>query len=234
MQDWIVLEAAGRSFGAAPNRVEVLKPTHLRIATGELTLIMGPSGSGKTTLLSILGLVLNPDRGRHLLAGEDVTGASEGRRCALRRAHVAFVFQQFNLLESLTARENVMTGLALAGVRGPAAHRRAGEVLERLGMAGRIDALPRDLSGGQKQRVGIARALAMPGRLLLADEPTAALDSTSGEAVMRILHALAREEDRAVVTVTHDARWTRMADRVVRIADGRIESEERTAHVAVA
>ncbi len=234
MNDLVVLEQVARSYGEGANRAQVLRPTDLRVRAGELALVMGPSGSGKTTLLSILGLVLAPDEGRQFLAGEELTGKSEAARSVLRRRHVAFVFQQFNLLESLSALENVMIGLDLGGLRGPAARRRALELLERLGMGARAHALPRDLSGGQKQRVGIARALALPGGLVLADEPTAALDSTSGEAVMGILSDLARREGRAVVTVTHDARWAGHADRVLHIADGRIEREERRTHVAVA
>lgn len=224
MESLVRLEGICRSFGRGENRAQVLGPVDLEIAPAELTIVMGPSGSGKTTLLSILGLVLAPSAGRLVLGGADVAAVPESARCTLRRRHVAFIFQQFNLIESLTAAENVMTGLALAGIEGAVARRRAGELLERLGMGARSAALPRELSGGQKQRVGIARALAMPGRLILADEPTAALDSASGEAVMALLADLATREGRAVVTVTHDPRWGKLARRVLTIEDGKIRS----------
>jgi len=226
MESLVRLRGITRWYGEGENRTRVLGPVDLDVAPGRLALVMGPSGSGKTTLLSILGLLLDPTDGRMWLAGEDLTGAGEGRRSRLRRRHVAFVFQQFNLLESLTAAENVMAGLALGDTDPDKARDEAIGMLERLGIADKADALPRELSGGQKQRVGIARALAMPGRLILADEPTAALDSASGESVMGLLADLARESGRAVVTVTHDPRWVGLADRVLHIEDGLLREVE--------
>mgnify|MGYP001564022657 CR=1 FL=1 len=228
----IALERVARTFRAGAASARVLGPVDLEVRTGELTLVMGPSGSGKSTLLSILGLLLTPTEGRVVLAGEDVSRLGERARGALRARHVAFVFQQFHLVRSLTAAENVQMALALGGLHGAAARRRARELLARVGLEGRADARPRDLSGGQMQRVGIARALALPGRLLLADEPTANLDSASGENVMSILGALAVEEDRAVVVVTHDVRWRTPGRRLLHLEDGRFTSPEESDHEA--
>ncbi len=214
------LRGVTRSFGSGETRARVLGPIDVDVRAGEVTLVTGPSGSGKTTLLSILGLLLAPTEGRIRLGGEDVSDASEARRTKLRRERVAFVFQQFNLVEALTAAENVQVALSFAGLR--ARREDAMALLERLGIAGKSDHLPRELSGGQKQRVGIARALAMPGRLVLADEPTAALDRSAGRSVMGALADLAEAEDRAVVVVTHDTRWSRLAGRRIEIEDGRI------------
>ncbi|MBI4613438.1 MAG: ABC transporter ATP-binding protein [Planctomycetes bacterium] len=221
------LEGVTKCYGDGARQACVLGPVDLEVASGEMTLVMGPSGSGKTTLLSILGLLLAPTEGRLSLAGEKVGDLPESRRAALRRRHVAFVFQHFNLLESLTACENVRVGLVHAGLSGRKADRRSREILGSLGLSGKEDSLPRELSGGEMQRVGIARAIAMPGRLVLADEPTAALDSVTGEAVMTTLADLARREERAIVAVTHDPRWPPLAHRVLAIRDGRITHEER-------
>ena len=228
---FVRLEGVTRSYGEGATHARVLGPIDLEIRTGELTLVMGPSGSGKTTLLSILGLLLAPTEGRMWLAGVESSGLPESRCAELRRRHVAFVFQQFHLIESLTAAENVRVALDLARDSTPG---RAEAILERLGMAGKARSLPRNLSGGQKQRVGIARALAMPGRLVLADEPTAALDSTSGESVMAALARLAEDEGRAVVAVTHDKRWAGLAHRTIEIQDGLVSREEvRTDALAI-
>ncbi len=223
-----VVEALGitRNLGTGAASRRALGPLDVAIRPGELVLVMGPSGSGKSTLVSILGLLSAATRGRVRLAGIETAGLSERVRCRLRREHVAFVFQHFNLIESLTAEENVRVGCELAGLAGQPARDRAADLLDRLGLGDRRRARPRELSGGQKQRVGIARALAMPGRLILADEPTAALDTESGAAVMGILARLAVEEGRAVLAVTHDPRWRPLATRVLHLHDGTITPTE--------
>jgi len=208
------------SSGAATARA--LDGVSLDVACGEVVLLMGPSGSGKTTLLSIMGCILRPTSGGVRLLGREVTGLSEKELPSLRRSHIGFVFQGFNLFPALTAGENVELAMGLKGIRGRAARRRSGELLERLGLGDKYEALPVDLSGGQKQRVAIARALAGEPEIILADEPTAALDSHSGRAVIETLHDLARERGRAVVIVTHDSRTLAFADRIVHIEDGKI------------
>lgn len=214
------LEGVTKCYGDGARQACVLGPVDLEVASGEMTLVMGPSGSGKTTLLSILGLLLAPTEGRLSLAGEKVGDLPESRRAALRRRHVAFVFQHFNLLESLTACENVRVGLVHAGLSGRKADRRSREILGSLGLSGKEDSLPRELSGGEMQRVGIARAIAMPGRLVLADEPTAALDSRRGRQVMELFREVAHGHGAGVIVVTHDQRALDVFDTIYEMEDG--------------
>ncbi len=213
-------------YGRAPNNLVVLDEVDLEIQAGKLTLLMGPSGSGKTTLLTILGLLRRPTRGRVEVGGRDLSNCSESDWTAVRRREVGFIFQNSNLLTALTAQENVQVVLDLQGQTQHAAASGAMGLLERVGLADRADHLPSELSGGQQQRVAIARALASPGSLVLADEPTASLDSRSAKTVMELLRSLADQDGRAVVVVTHDVRLKPMADDVVRIEDGRIVSRE--------
>jgi len=194
----------------------------LDVERGELMLLMGPSGSGKTTLLSIMGCILRPSSGVVRLDGRNVSSLDERELPNVRLQYVGFVFQGINLFPTLTASQNVELALHLKGVGRHEARRRAAERLDQVGLPDIADRYPADLSGGQKQRVAIARALAGEPRIILADEPTAALDSQNGLAVMRLLRDLARERDRAVVIVTHDSRLLEFADRIVRIEDGRI------------
>lgn len=205
--------------------VRALDGVDLQVAAGEVTLLMGPSGSGKTTLLSIMGCILRPSSGSVRIQGREVAGLSEAELPAVRLAHIGFIFQGFNLFPTLTAGENVELALDLTGQRGPAARQRAGELLEQVGLAEKSDSFPADLSGGQKQRVAIARALATQPDIILADEPTAALDSVSGRAVIEMMRRLAHEQGRAVVIVTHDNRTLEFADRIVHIEDGRVREE---------
>lgn len=220
------VEGLTKTYGQGETAVQVLHGIDLSLRAGELTLVMGPSGSGKTTLVSILGLLLRPTAGRVLVQGQDVTGLDERTLPLIRRQRVAFVFQAFNLFESLTAQENVEMGLQLAGAPARARRARAAELLAQVGLEDRGHHVPQDLSGGQKQRVSIARALGSPGRILLADEPTGALDSQNGARVMELLRRAA-DDGRAVVVVTHDPRLEALADRVVTIEDGLIQGDRR-------
>lgn len=226
-QEVLRVEGLTKTYGQGETAVQVLHGIDLSFRAGELTLVMGPSGSGKTTLVSILGLLLRPTSGRVFVQGQDVTDLDERTLPWIRRQRVAFVFQAFNLFESLTARENVELGLQLAGVPARARRQRAAELLAQVGLADRAHHLPQDLSGGQKQRVSIARALGSPGRILLADEPTGALDSRNGQRVMELLRRAA-DDGRAVVVVTHDPRLEALADRVLTIEDGRLHGDRPT------
>jgi putative ABC transport system ATP-binding protein len=206
--------------------LRALSDVSLEIHAGQLTLLMGPSGSGKTTLLSILGCILRASGGRLELLGEEVSALPEKELPRVRREAIGFVFQGFNLFPALTAAENVALGLDVRGVGGEPARKRAEGLLVEVGLRDRRHALPADLSGGQKQRVAIARALAGNPPIVLADEPTAALDSTSGRAVIELLQRLAREHRRAVVMVTHDPRVLSYGDRILHLEDGRLSREE--------
>ena len=209
-----------------------LSNVDLEIHAGELTLLMGPSGSGKTTLLSILGCILRATNGSLEVLGESVENLPETELPRIRRAAIGFVFQGFNLFPALTTVENVALALDVRGVRRREAETRAAELIREVGLTDKGKSYPADLSGGQKQRVAIARALAGDPPIILADEPTAALDSTSGKNVIELLRRLAHEHGRAVVMVTHDPRVLSYGDRIIHLEDGRIESEERGAENA--
>jgi len=209
-----------KHFTEGRESVAVLKGIDFAVERGEIVSLEGPSGSGKTTFLSILGCILTPTKGDVTIDG--VT-ANAKRLNEIRKRSLGFVFQQFNLFPSLTAVENVEYALNVKGVGGSAARIEADRVIEAVGLADRKRYLPRDLSGGQKQRVAIARALAGSAPILLADEPTANLDSTAGTQVLEMFRALAKKENRALVIVTHDPKVRSIADRVVKIHDGVIE-----------
>jgi putative ABC transport system ATP-binding protein len=223
-----VLEASDVSKEFREGRgdvVPVLKGVSLSLSRGEIVSLEGPSGSGKTTLLSILGCILTPSSGRVVVEGEEADPARPARLPEIRKKSIGFVFQQFNLFPSLTALENVEYALNIKGQKGAAARREAERVLEAVGLSDRLDFLPRDLSGGQKQRIAVARALAGKSPILLADEPTANLDSQIGGQVLEMFRALAKKEDRALLIVTHDPRVRAVADRVLSIRDGAISTE---------
>lgn len=218
-----------KTYGAGETAVNALKSIDLDVHEGELLLLLGASGSGKTTLVSIMGCILSASAGSCKIRGRETVGLSQRKLPQIRLENIGFIFQGFNLFPALTARENVEIALDLKGVRGAAARRKSAELLERVGLGEKLKSHPADLSGGQKQRVAIARALAGEPHIILADEPTAALDSLSGKLIMDLLQELAREKNRAVVVVTHDNRIFDYADRIVEIEDGRIKGDAETA-----
>ena len=224
----IAVRGVEKTFEEGAAAVRALDGVDLEVQSGEVMLLMGPSGSGKTTLLSIMGCILRPSAGSVRIHGREITTLGERELPRVRLEHIGFVFQGFNLFPTLTALENVELSLDLRGIRGREAGRRAQELLELVGLREKLDAYPADLSGGQKQRVAIARALAGDPQIILADEPTAALDSVSGRTVIELLRTLAHERGRAVVLVTHDNRILEYADRIVHIEDGRIISDPST------
>jgi putative ABC transport system ATP-binding protein len=208
--------------GAAAARA--LDGVDLDVHAGEVMLLMGPSGSGKTTLISIMGCILRASSGSVRINGQEITRLKEKHLPQVRLRNIGFVFQGFNLFPTLTASENVEIGLDLKGVRARERKAHARVLMDSVGLSDKYNAFPADLSGGQKQRVAIARALAGDPTIILADEPTAALDSVTGRVVMDMLRKLAKERGRAVVVVSHDGRVMEYADRVVHIEDGRISN----------
>jgi putative ABC transport system ATP-binding protein len=211
-----------KTFDEGAERVDVLKGVSLDLAAGEVVSLEGPSGSGKTTLLSILGCILSPTSGEVSVDGSAVDARDESALRAVRRRKIGFVFQQYNLFPALSALENVEYALNVKGRGGSAAREEAKRVLERVGLGDRLHFLPRDLSGGQKQRVAIARALAGSPPVILADEPTANLDTVVGQEVLELFRGLAKGEGKGLLVVTHDPKVRTIADRVVGIRDGRL------------
>jgi len=223
----VVLSMGGvtKVFGSGERAVIALDDVSLEARAGEVVLVMGPSGSGKTTLLTIAGALLRPTRGTVWLCGANVTEMDEGRLASIRREKVGFVYQNFNLLEALTALENVRLTATAGGSNGTVSGVGAREMLEMLGLGHRLNSLPKHLSDGEKQRVAIARALAKSPVLLLADEPTANLDAKRGHEVVQLLRQKALQINKAVVIVSHDHRIRDIADRVVWLEDGRLRAE---------
>ena len=215
-----------RDFGDGDSQLRVLHGIDLEVRTGELTLLVGPSGCGKTTLLSIICGLLEPTAGEIELFGIPRRELRGARLVEFRGRQIGFVFQQYNLLPSLTAAENAAVPLLIGGVPRTRAVARAEQVLATLGLADRTTHIPAHLSGGQQQRVAIARALVHEPRLLVCDEPTAALDAQSGRSIMQLLRQVALQTGRAVLIVTHDQRVYEFGDRVVTMSDGRIERVE--------
>jgi putative ABC transport system ATP-binding protein len=220
-QRHLELRNVSKTYGQGANQVHALCEVDLSVGAGSLVAVMGPSGSGKSTLLTIAGSLEDPSSGEVLVHGTDLTRLSRNGKAALRRRSVGFVFQDFNLLAGLTAAENVALPLELDGVPTRRAHREAITAMEALGLGHRASRFPDELSGGERQRVAIARAVVGERSLLLADEPSGALDSANGEAVMRMVLAACRSGVAAVV-VTHEAQLASWADRVVFLRDGRI------------
>jgi putative ABC transport system ATP-binding protein len=219
----LVLREIVKTYGSGAGAVEAVRGVSLSVARGEIVAIVGPSGSGKTTLLSIAGCLLRPTSGEVLILGDAVTGLGDARLAGFRLRHIGFVFQTFNLLPSLSARENVEIALNLAGLAGRPAHERAGQLLDRLELAPRARQRPPDLSGGEQQRLAVARALANQPDIILADEPTANLDSHAGHRVMELMRsAVEAGEAKGLVIVTHDTRILDLAHRVLRLEDGRL------------
>jgi putative ABC transport system ATP-binding protein len=212
-------------FGEGGAQVRALDGVDLVVAPGEMVAIMGPSGSGKSTLLHIVGALETPSAGTVAVAGRRYDGADDKTLTRLRRDHIGFVFQFFNLLGSLSAEENVLLPGLIARRTDAAVRRRAVELLELVGLADRASHTPAELSGGQQQRVSIARALLLEPELVLADEPTGNLDTRSGRDVLRVLRQLSRAEGRTILMVTHDPAAAAVADRVVFLRDGRVAGE---------
>ena len=224
----VQLEGAGRAFGHGHTEVIALHPTELAVGQGEFVAVMGPSGSGKTTLLSLVGGLDRPTSGRVSVDGQDLAKLNGGGLAILRRRTVGYVFQDLNLLRGLTAGENVSLPLELDGKPLRAAREAALSALESVGLRELSDRFPDDLSGGEQQRVAIARAIVGGRKVLLTDEPTGALDSMTGESVMRLLRMHCNDGGTAIL-VTHDAAHAAWADRVVFLRDGQIVDEARSA-----
>lgn len=218
----IEVAGLGKTYGSGATAFTALRDINMRVEPGEFIMLEGPSGSGKTTLLSILGCVLSPTVGAVKLFGEDVSGRRDSELPQLRLSYIGFVFQGHNLVASLSACENIMLVLQLRGWSIADARQEAKRLLEQVGLPGKAESKPSDLSGGQRQRVAVARALAGGPPLILADEPTAALDADNGLKVTEMLRQLAREQGRTVLIVTHDNRIFHLADRILHIEDGRM------------
>ncbi len=228
MSEFIV-EAKGvtKVLGRGAAQVQALKDINLSLRGGELTVLMGPSGSGKTTLLSVLGCMLTPTSGMVRVCGHATEGADAQVLAMLRRDHVGFIFQSYHLFPTLTAAENIRLALDIRGTHGEDARAKSRDALEKVGLAHKSASYPRELSGGEQQRVAIARAIVCNPSVILADEPTAVLDTSNGQAIMSILAAIAKDPAHGVLVVTHDSRMTSFADRVIHIEDGRLVRDER-------
>ncbi|HLK45428.1 MAG TPA: ABC transporter ATP-binding protein [Acidimicrobiales bacterium] len=216
-----------KTFGEGATAVHALRDVSLTVSPGELVAVMGPSGSGKTTLLTIAGGLEDPTSGEVFVAGQPLSNQSRNQKARMRRRSIGYVFQDYNLLAGLTAAENVALPLELDGTSQRASRELAEAALDAFGVIDKADKFPDELSGGERQRVAIARATVGDRRLLLADEPSGALDSLNAEAVMRAIHDACRQHEVAAVVVTHDAKLASWADRVVFIRDGKMADETR-------
>lgn len=223
-----------KSFGTGETSVTVLKGIDLDVHFGELLLLVGESGGGKTTLLSAIAGILDVDAGELEVLGAPLTAMSPGDRTQFRGRTMGFIYQQFNLLPTLTAAENVAVPLLIQNCRKTEALKRARVMLERVGLGDRTDFLPKNLSGGQQQRVAIARALVNEPQLLVCDEPTAALDGPNGQKTMELIRTVGRASDRSVIVVTHDSRVFQFGDRMAELTDGRIVDIHPIRHEATA
>lgn len=211
-----------KELGEGAGKVQALKGINFSLLSGELTLLMGPSGSGKTTLLSILGCIMTQTEGSLVVNDQNTTGMKPDQLAKLRRNNIGFVFQSYNLFPTLTALENVQIPLDVRGITGKEAKEKAARTLELVGLSHKLNSYPRHLSGGEQQRVAIARAMVGSPTVILADEPTAALDGENGQYIMSLLADIAHNHHSAVLAVTHDPRTEPFADRIVRIEDGRL------------
>jgi putative ABC transport system ATP-binding protein len=222
-----------KAYKRGQSEVNAVRGVSLRVNAGEMVAIVGPSGSGKSTLLNLLGALDRPSSGEIVIDGARLSGLDDGQRTQLRLSKIGFVFQFFNLLPLLNARENVALPLLLAGKPRAEAERRATELLGRVGLAARADHTPDEMSGGEMQRVAVARALSTRPVLLLADEPTGNLDTEAGTGVLALLKSATRDDGCAVIMVTHDPRAAAVADRVIEFGDGKLVSERvQNAHAA--
>jgi putative ABC transport system ATP-binding protein len=223
----IKIEGITKTYYGTDNPVQALRGVSMVLDKPEMAAIMGPSGSGKSTLMNILGCLDKPDGGTYTFAGYNVMDMDRDQLAYLRNRQIGFVFQSFNLLARTSALENVCLPMTYAGIRGNAAEKRARELLGMVGLAGREQHRSTQMSGGQQQRVAIARALVNDPDLLLADEPTGALDTKTGIEIMTLLQQLNREQSLSVVIVTHDPDIAEYCDRIIRLRDGLIVNEER-------
>jgi putative ABC transport system ATP-binding protein len=226
----IHIENLTKTFQMGDSEVYALNGTSFTVDQGEMVAIMGPSGSGKSTLMSIIGCLDVPSSGTYSLDGVAIEKMDDAELAEIRGHKIGFVFQQFNLLSRTSALDNVMLPLTYAGVRGTQRHERALKVLERVGLSDRMQHTPSELSGGQQQRVAIARALVNEPAILLADEPTGALDSKTGVEIMDLFQRLHRENGQTVILVTHDPYIARHTDRIIKLSDGKILSDEVNHH----
>lgn len=218
--------AVTKEFTSGETKTLALRGIDLDVQDGNMTLLVGPSGCGKTTLISIIAGLLNPTQGEIEVFGHQLQQFRNGQLTAFRRDHIGFVFQQYNLLPSLTAVENAAVPLIVQGRARPAALQAAAAILDAVGLGSKLHSLPSQLSGGQQQRVAIARALSTQPKLLVCDEPTAALDAHSGRTVMELLRRVAIEPGRAVIVVTHDSRVFEFGDQIVYMSDGAVDRVE--------
>ena len=222
------LDGVTKDYLLGSTVVKALRGLSLSIESGEIVAIMGPSGSGKSTLMHILGALDTPTGGTASLEGHDLQGLSENELVTLRGRKVGFVFQTFNLIQALTAQQNVELPMIFLGVKKSARSERARALLEKVGLGERVDHRPNELSGGERQRVAIARALANDPEILLADEPTGNLDSETGATILELLKRLSVEEGKTMILITHDPDAAAIAHRIVRLRDGRVVEEVRS------
>ena len=220
----ITAQKVAMTFASGGQSYQALKGINLEVQRGDLQLLMGPSGSGKTTLLTILAGLLTPSAGKVFLLGEEISAMSRADLAQFRLENIGFIFQSFNLFPALTAAENIQLSLKLKGIKNRIAREKTHWLLEEVGLADKAKLLPKQLSGGQQQRVAIARALAGNPQLIMADEPTAALDSQNGHSVIELLRRLTKEGGCTVLTVTHDPRIVDIADRVFYLEDGMLKN----------
>jgi putative ABC transport system ATP-binding protein len=220
----VVCRGVTKEFGTGGARVMALRGVDLDVPYGELCLLVGESGCGKTTLLSVIAGILDPTAGEVSVLGTDIARLRGRHKVNFRGKHLGFVFQQYNLLPSLTAAENAAIPLIILGHARGKAVARAKDILDQMGMGNRVNSLPSELSGGQQQRVAIARALVHNPSIIICDEPTAALDAENGQRIMQTLAQVAVQADRAVIVVTHDNRIFKFGDRIAHMEDGRVDS----------
>lgn len=222
MEALIKLENVWKTYKLGETNLSVLKGVNLEIAPGTFATIMGPSGSGKSTLMYMLGLLDTPSQGKVFLQGQDTTNFSEDKLAEVRGKRIGFIFQQFNLLQNLTALENVMLPMIFQGISEQKRKEKAKILLESVNLANRINHKPSEMSGGEQQRIAIARSLVNDPEILIADEPTGNLDSTTGKAVMEILTKLHREQKKTIIVVTHDPNIAHYSQNIIHIQDGQI------------
>lgn len=224
MENLIKLENVWKVFKLGNSELPILKGINLEINSGDFATIMGPSGSGKSTLMYLIGLLDSPSRGKIFLEGKDVSGFSENKLAELRGKKIGFVFQQFNLLQNLSALENVMLPMIFQGVLEQERQERARKLLDMVDLEKRMAHRPKEMSGGEQQRIAIARSLVNNPEIIIADEPTGNLDSSTGKTVMEILTKLHKEQKKTIVVVTHDPRIAEYSQNIIHIQDGQIAS----------